>query len=220
MRDILKTLRSETESTIRHFYAFQQFKYLLGDVGDVDLINRNGAFWRLFASSQLQSVFIGIRRIFETYPDTFNFAGAVRAVKSRIGEFQPEALEQRKLEENNGQRPGWLDNYIAEAYIATIDDVDALARLVRPHRSTMESYTYVADKIFAHAIITVDAEISEALAELQLEDIEASLNSVWHFYEQVWQMYENGRKPSLTTSTYPHIEEVQQSVIRQVRGTS
>jgi len=217
MRTILATLRNEAESTIRAFYALQQFKYLLTSLEDVDRINTNIDFWRIFESSLLTKVFIGIRRIFENKSNTFNFQRALNLIKSNIDDFQPASLEQRKSV-GYSERPGWLDEFMADVHAPHEEDFNSLAKLVRLSSKRMKgAYTEAASKIFAHAVHTDATEINNLLADINLDEIENALNVVWHFYEQVWHMYENGREPLLTISPYPYKEEVQQSVIQQLR---
>jgi hypothetical protein len=218
MRTVLHTLRSEAESTIRTFYALRQFKYLLTSQENVNRINENVYFWIILESSLLTKVFIGIRRLFESKSDTFNFQRALNMIKSNIVDFQPAALELRKLEGISG-RPGWLDEYVASVYTPQEADFNALAKLVRLSSKRMKGvYTDAASKIFAHAVHTETTVINNLLENTNLDEIESALNAIWHFYEQVWQMYENGREPSLTISPYPYKEEVQQSVVQQLRA--
>ena len=45
--------------------------------------------------------------------------------------------------------------------------------------------------------------INSTLKELNYGEIEVVLLSVWHCYQQIWGLYENGTKPTLETSPYP-----------------
>jgi hypothetical protein len=216
MRTILNTLRGEAEATIRALYALQQFMDFHTSQECVNKINENVYFWILFESSLLTKLFIGIRRLFETRSDTFNFQQALKMMKEKIDEFQPAALEQRKLA-GLSNRPHWLDAYMADVYEPSSADFDELAKLVRPSSRRMRGiYTAAAGKIFAHAVHTDTTAINGLLVNTNLEEMENALTAIWHFYQQVWQMYENGLKPSLEISTYPYKDEVQESVIRQL----
>jgi len=216
MRDILEKLRREAESTIRALYALQQFKRLLSRRDAIDRINQNVYFWILFESSLLTKIFIGIRRLFETQGDTFNFQHAFNLIRRHITDFDAAALEDRKMQ-GHSERPGWLSEYMRDVYTPTERDFNALAKLVRKNSKRMSGvYTDAASKVFAHAVHTDTAMINSFLADLDLAEIETSLKAIWHFYEQVWQMYENGREPSAEISEYPYREELEDSVTRQV----
>jgi hypothetical protein len=89
--------------------------------------------------------------------------------------------------------------------------------MVRPHRKRRTGvYTTVASKVFAHAVHTDTNDINNLLQGTNFKEIEEALNVIWHFYEQVWQMYENGRQPSLQLSAYPYANEVRECVTRQI----
>lgn len=216
MRQRLETLRYEAESTIQVLYALKHYAVLRGSETHVKKMNQNAQFWLLFESALLSKLFIGIRRLFENDSDTQNFHRIFSDLKKSIGEFQPEALERRKIM-GKSERPLWLDEYMSQVYRPTADDFNALARMVRPHRKRMTGvYTTVASKVFAHAVHTDTTEINNLLRGTSFEEIEAALNVIWHFYEQVWQMYENGRQPSLQVFGYPYANKVGDCIARQI----
>ena len=216
MKNEIETLRAETESTIRALHALKQFIVLHGSKKHVKKMNENVHFWMLFHSALLTKLFIGIRRLFETDRDSFNFQHALNSFKANINEFTPAALERRRME-GKTTRPGYLTKYIEEAYTPSAADFDSLARLVRPHKKRMTGlYSTAASKVFAHAVHTNKSAIDNALAGTNFEEIEEALNVLWHFYEQIWQLYENGRKPSNVVNPYPYAEEVQKCVDRQI----
>ena len=218
MKKSLDTLRSEAESTIRTLHALKQITVLHGDEVSIARMNQNVYFRLLFQSSLYSKLFIGIRRLFETGGDTFNFQRMLRNLKNHIAGFQPAALEQRKME-NKLNRPEWLDQYMKGVHVPSEADFDALARLVRPHRKRMaDIYSTVASKVFAHAVHTDTSDINNLLQGASFEEIEDALNTIWHFDEQVWQMYENGRKPSMIASAYPYGEEVRDCVTKELKG--
>jgi hypothetical protein len=77
-------------------------------------------------------------------------------------------------------------------------------------------YTDIASKVYAHAIHTDAEEIFKLSQGANFEEIESALTSVWHVYQQVWQMYENGRVPDLNIGSYPYINEVIEAVNERV----
>lgn len=217
MRDHLITLRKETETTIRVMYALQKFNLSLENTEYVNSVNKNVHFWIIFESSLIMKLFIGIRRLFEGKNDTFNFHKFIKYCKENIEDFSIEALEKRKLKESK-TRPYWIDDYLIAAHVATDDDFHKLSKLVKENSKKMKViYTDAASKIFAHAVHTDSEIVKEILDKLNFEEIETSLKSLWHVYEQVWQMYENGRQPSFIVSSYPHKEEVYDSVFKQLK---
>jgi hypothetical protein len=106
-----------------------------------------------------------------------------------------------------------------DVYTPTEDDFDALAKLVRINSKRMRTiYIDAASKVFAHAVHTDTGAINGLLADIKFAEIEQALNAIWHFYQQVWQLYENGTRPWLQVAAYPYREEVEESVMRQLVG--
>jgi len=60
------------------------------------------------------------------------------------------------------------------------------------------------------------ASMKKLSEKLNFEEIEQALISIWHAYEQVWHLFENGRRPHFEIRPYPYEQEVIDSVIKQV----
>lgn len=218
MRSTLDTLRREAESTIRVFYALQYFNNLLTNREHVNKVNKNVYFWKIYESSLQTKLFIGIRRLFESKSDSFSFSRAMKMVKENLEDFQPTALEMRKIADQP-KRPDWLDEYMQDVYTPNEEDLNNLARLVRENSKRMKNlYTEAASKVFAHAVHTDTEAINGLMGDMNFAEIEQALNAVWHFYQQVWQMYENGREPLMEIVSYPYREEVEQCILKQISG--
>jgi len=208
MRQTLTNLRKETETTLKTFYALKQFRKFLSSPEDVNIINHNPDFWRIFEVSVRTNLFIGIRRLYERKNDTFNFQQAISNFIKNINEFSKESLRERKLA-GSPDANEWIDSYISEACEATPEDIKRLAKGVRRNSKRMNGpYTKAASKIYAHAIHMDYAVISQITDQLSFDEIEVALESIWHCYNQIWQMYENGSKPNFEVEKYPYSQEV------------
>ena len=218
MRETIEKLRKETETTLRVLYALRQFRQLLTREEDVAKINENANFWMIYESSLRTNMFIGIRRLYESKPGTFNFQQFIDECIKNLVSFSPDALRQRKCE-GSRNADEWIDDYMKNVYEPSADDFKALAKLVRENSKNMKgTYTQAANKIYAHAIHMDYALMAAISDKLNFDEIEKAITSIWHAYEQVWQMFENGRKPLLTIADYPYAQEVIDSVTKQVRG--
>ena len=216
MKEIIETLKTETESSLRALHALIQFYTFLSDYQSLEKVNENPYFWKVFESALTTKLFVSIRRLFDDGKDTFKFSSVVGSCKKRIHEFKKPALEIRKM---NGDscRPVWLDQYLLEAYEANQEDFAKLSKLVwKNSRNMSGKYKEAATLVFVHAIETDKFAISNRLSELEFEEIEISLNAIWHFCVQVQQMYDNGIEPSFDIKPYPYVAEVRNSVIRQL----
>lgn len=109
--------------------------------------------------------------------------------------------------------------FVRDAYEPSITDFNHFGKLVRDNsRRIKKVYTPAASKIYAHAIHIDKDKISAALSDLNFDEIESALNAVWHVYNQVWQIFENGKKPNFIIQPYPYVNEVNEAVLRQFKA--
>ena len=214
----IETLREEVETAIRVFYAYEAAMRLLSEQAYVDSMNKNVYFWKIFLSSAQTKLFIALGRLYDDSNDTFSFAKFIRTCRENINEFGKDDLESRRLK-GSAVRPPWLDGFLANAHFATIEDIDVLAKLTRPFNKKMKGlYEEIRNKVFAHAVHTDEAVISNLFKGTNFEEIENALIALWSVYSQIWQMYENGLKPTLLINAYPYKDEVYECVKAAVTG--
>lgn len=216
MRTLIDNLRKEAETTLRALFALKQFRHSVTCRECVEVINKNPYFWLLYESSTRTNLFIGIRRLYENEGNTLNFQRVIEICCENIFEFSLASLRTRKIEQSDNAEE-WIEKYIAEAYEPTVDDFYAISALVRDNSKRMRGiYTSVASTIFAHAVHIDYPVMEEQMKDLNFGEMEQALNSIWHAYSQIWQMYENGRKPDLEIEQYPYQEEILESVSTQL----
>ena len=207
MREILDNLRREAETAIRLLHSLKAFRLAVSKQEDVDLINLNSDFWRIHEASVRTHLFISIRRLYEGKNGTFNFQKFIELCISNIARFSKEELRKRKETSHNSKE--WIESYMSGVYEPTIEDFKSLARVVRDNSKKMKGvYTDAASTIYAHAVHLEHSKILEISDQLNFDEMEIALDSIWHCYDQAWQMYENGRKPILEVNTYPYKQEV------------
>jgi len=218
MKVEIEKLRIEVESTIRFLYSVIAFHEALAHENNVAKMNQNPDFWRIFESSMLANVFIGIRRIYEAKSKTFNFQKFIEKCISNKDEFSLTKLQERKVQ-SGALSVEKAKSYVDDKYEPCENDFKEMARLVRTKSKNMKGvYTNVASKVYAHAIHFSHAEALNSNQDLNLYEIEEALLSVWHCYEQVWQLYENGRKPTYEVPSYPYKKEVVDCVYKQINA--
>lgn len=216
MREHIDSLRKEAETTLRVLYALMQFRHSITCKQCVNKINENANFWVVYESSVRTNLFIGIRRLFENKANTFNFQKFVEFCVKNIESFSRESIRERKIS-GSSNADEWIDEYMTGVYEPSEEDFNSLARLVRKNSKKMKGvYTNIASTVYAHAVHMSHPVISDMMKGLEFEEIEMALNSIWHVYEQIWQIYENGRQPNIEIKAYPYKQEVFDSVISQV----
>ena len=216
MREQIDNIRKETETTLRVLYALRQFRLFLTKQEDVEKLNENVHFWLIYESSLRTNLFLGIRRLYEGKSDSFNFQKFIFYCIENVDKFSKESLRARKMADSSNADE-WIDNYMQDVYEPTENDFKKLARGVRNNSKKMKGiYTEAASKIYAHAIHMDHASIASITDQLSFDEMESALLSIWHTYEQIWQMYENGREPQFDIGSYPYEQEVIDSVAKQL----
>ena len=179
--------------------------------------NQNVYFWRLFEAAFQSRLLIGLRRLFDDGRDTFSIHKFLNHCRERISAFSKQALRSRRSSHPDSNE--WIDDFINDAYEPTLEDFNKFRKLIRDNCSRIKRvYTPAVSKIYAHAIHTDNDTISSMLSDLNFDEMENALNAVWHVYNQVWQIYENGKKPDFRMQPYPYADEVNQAVLRQLRA--
>lgn len=216
MKENLNNLRKETETALRVLYALKQFRFFVSTQETVDKLNENADFWLIYETSVRTHLFISIRRLYEGKPGTFNFQGFINNCITNIDDFNRDALRKRK-ESGSSSAKEWIDEYMQDTYEPLESDFRELSKIVRENSKKMKGiYTDAASKIYAHAIHLDHASIASITDKLEFDEMESALLSIWHCYDQVWQMYQNGRKPDLIVGKYPYEQEVYDSLTKQL----
>jgi hypothetical protein len=216
MRETIENLRRETETTLRVLYALKQFRLFISKKDSVDKINTNPDFWRIFEVSVRTNLFIGIRRLYEGANDTFNFQQVINKCRENIDVFSADSLRNRKMLASSNAIE-WIDTYMADVYEPIDEDFKKLAKIVRKNSKKMKGiYSEAASRIYAHAIHMDHAVIAKLTDKLSFDEMETALESIWHCYNQISRMYENGTKPVFEITKYPYKQEVYESLIKQL----
>lgn len=217
MRKDIDTFRKEAEQALRVMYSLLQFKKALTNPSDVKAVNKNAYFWRLFEDTFQSQMFIGIRRLYENESGTFNVQTFINRCRDNVTQFSKNSLKRRKLSSGNNAKD-WIDDYMLEIYEPSSDNFHRLSALIRQNSKNIKKlYVPAASKVYAHAVYTKYEDINSALSGLDFDEIEMALTSVWHVYNQIWQLYENGREPKYEITSYPYRVEVFNMVLNQIR---
>lgn len=217
MIKILENLRKETNTTLTIFYSLKKFRLWVAFEGKaLEKINENPHFWNIFEVSVRTNLFISLRRLYEGKQGTFNFQHFIEQCIKNTSDFTKEGILSRlngtTLKNNLGHE---FDE--ENIYEATEDDFRELARTVRVNSKKMKGlYSDAASKIYAHAIHMDFYTIVEVTDQLEFDDMENALLSIWHCYKQVWGMYVYGKKPEYTIGKYQYEQDVYDCLTKQL----
>lgn len=198
----LKLCRKEVENALQVFYAYETMHKLMSEQRYVDLINKNICFWKIHLSALQTNLFIALGRLYDDSGDAFSFQRFIKMCRDNIKEFGKDGLEIRKID-GAPTKPPWLDGYLEEAYYATTEDIDRLAKLAKPYNKKLKGvYQDIRSKVVAHAVHTDSETIASLLQCTNFGEIEEVLTALWSIYTQIWLLYDNGHQPSFTIEGY------------------
>lgn len=199
----LELFRTEAQSAIQFFYAWDATHAVAAkNKAVVRLLNEAPLFWNTTLAALQASALVALGRVFD--PDTNNHSVTrlLTLAHSNLEIFSKEALagRKRKLSSNADE---WLSEYLKTVYVPTGDDFRRLKRLVAPRRKIYEEkYRPLRHKVFAHRGVTTSDQVNELFAHTDLRELRKLLVFLGKLYETLWQLYFNGRKPTLQPARF------------------
>ncbi len=211
----IQHIEEEIEAALRFFYSQKAYYECLRDPGGIEVANKNALFWRLFSASTQRSLFISLGRLFDGVEGARSFPKFQGHCMLNVKDFSKTSLELRRISENGGVRPKYLDSYLSECFEPSKED---LARLFSPvsyiNSRARDIYQRIRSKVFAHAIWTKDKEYEELFSSANDYEIEQILLILWAVQRNIWQLYQNGRMPEqeYLIFNYQHKSELYESI--------
>lgn len=161
-------------------------------------INEQAQTWNIITHSLQTTFFIALGRLFDTDGDAFSVHSYLRSCIKNIHQFSEAELRSRKIDDNNGKVPEWLETFVAEAYFPCESDFQRLrGELSKRQRQYEEIYRPIRNQIFAHKDVRAMESVESLFGKTRIEQIEALLWFLHQVKELVWQLLMNGRKTSI-----------------------
>jgi AbiU2 len=198
----LEVLRTEAEAVTQFFYAFLTIHAVMGDNKKVHrALNQSALLWKTTLGSLQTATFITLGRIFDQ-GSAHNVDRVLGLAQRYPGIFAKSALGKRKQAQSD-TAPSWLPAYLSEAYVPTKMDFRRLRTHVHARRRVYEAnYRDLRHKVFAHKELTNDADISALYAKTNIRELQRIVTFLGSLHEALWQLYFNGRKPTLHPRRY------------------
>lgn len=189
------------EAGTQFFYAELAVHAIAGKHKAVyKLLNETPLFWNTCLGALQTATFIALGRIFDS-KSPHNIGMLLKLAGSNMQMFSKEGLGRRK-QGNNPQPPSWLSDYLRDAYEPRAADFSRIAKHVAHRRKSYEArYRLLRNKVIAHKELTSE-EAAPHWNKTNIREVQrlfAFLNSL---YEALWQLFINGRKPSLRPTRY------------------
>jgi len=198
----LEVLRTEAEGAAQFFYSYLAIHAVAGDHRSVDrLLNRSALFWNTILGGLQTSTFIVLGRILDQN-SAHNVDRVLKIAQNHPDIFSRSALGKRK-QGSLATPPDWLPEYLAEAYVPKAADFRRLRAYVHKQRRVYnEKYRDLRRKVFAHKELTDPAAVSALFAKTNIREFQRLLVFFSRLYDALWQLFFNGRKPTLRPRRY------------------
>lgn len=199
----LELFRTEGESVLQFFYAWDATHAVAGkNESVVKLLNQTPLFWNTALGALQASTFMALGRVFDSDQRNHSITRLLALGHANLDIFSKEALadRKRKLSANADE---WLPDYLEDVYVPNGDDFRRLKRHVAQRRKLYEqNYRPIRHLVFAHRAVVTRAEVGELFAKTNLRELRQLLVYLGRLHEALWQLYFNGRKPTLRPARF------------------
>ncbi|MCX5855125.1 MAG: hypothetical protein NTZ24_11280 [Deltaproteobacteria bacterium] len=213
----LEVFRTEAESGIQFFYSYLTVHAVAGENKDVHrLLNQAPLFWNTALGALQTSAFIALGRVFDQ-KSKHNIDLLLKIAQSNIFIFSKEALSGRKRR-GSTNADQWIDEYLREVYVPNADDFRRLRRHVAKRRKIYEDkYRTLRHQVFAHKTISAKEDEQALFDKTNVREFQQLLIFLRRLHEALWQLYNNGRKPTLLPTRYS-VKRIREQPSPELRG--
>ncbi len=198
----LEIFRTEAEAAIQFFYADRAVHAVAAKHPPVyRLLNQAPLFWNTALGALQTASFIALGRVFDQR-SPHNVDALLRIAQAQPGIFSRNSLALRK-QGTDPNPPGWLPEYLRDAYVPTAADFRRLQVLVDKRRAIYNTnYRALRNKVFAHRDACDPARVSALFARTNIRELQRLLVFLSSLYDALWELFFNGRKPVLRPRRY------------------
>jgi hypothetical protein len=178
------------------YYASREINaYAAASTENLDRVNRHATFWKTTMYGLQIGWFMALSRLFDESSETHNMVSFLGYTVRHPEFFTRDAFVARRVKENGGVRPEYLDGY--EIRVPSMDDLRTLAGRLRPFRQKWtDDQRAIRDEVFAHTIATDQGRIAAMFSRTLVEDVEDMTQGLRDILGMVRQLWSNGRDPA------------------------
>jgi hypothetical protein len=218
----LTLLAKEIDSVAIIYHTLEELNRLAGEDEAVrNVLNIDALFWLAHRHSSQATMFITLGRIFDPDDENYSIQRLVNATLGNIALFSRARLEKRKLKDNPGKRPEWLDYYLENSwYPAEANDLRHLKKALAPHKKRFDEIYRPIRHTIAHRIMTEDQAGQKYFSKTNREEVGTLIDFLRDLVGVLTNLYWNGHKPELGTQDFTHdnqrIRNSVQSVLKKL----
>lgn len=203
----LEVFRNEVASGIQFFYTYLAINSVLSkNKQALKIVNLTPLFWKTNVGALQTSFFITLGRIFDNDKDKrykkHTIDTLLQVTKEHSDIFSAKALEVRKRA-GSANADEWISNYMKDVYVPTDDDFKRLEKYISKYRKIYENkYQNIRHKTYAHKEVLNQDDVHKLFAQTNIPEMQKLLTFLNRLHEALWQLFHNGRKPTLRPMKY------------------
>jgi hypothetical protein len=185
------------EATQFWFAASAMNEIAIANPDTVTALNVTPSFWITARVGMENQAILSVGKIFrprKTNPHNIDslfdvLRGAISTVFSR----ESLAGRKRRLSSNADE---WLPQFMEQIHAP--QDINGLHALSKPHRKTYETqWEQIRNEHVAHTGLVDPTARWDAFQKTRISDLEELIGFLNLFYDALWRMYYNGRRPTI-----------------------
>lgn len=197
----LEVFRTESDAAVQFFYSWETIHSVAGDTPSVHkALNKSALFWNTTLGALQTSTIVVLGRIFDPDTTAHSVTRLLALAMKHRSIFDKQHHEARHRA-RNAEADSYLPSFLDRVYVPNVEDFRNLKRQVAERRKLYENvYQPLRHKVFAHK--SAEPGIDLLWQHTNIRDLQKLLTFLRAMHEALWQLYFNGRKPTLRKSRY------------------
>jgi len=214
LKRLHKLFRNEVTTACWSFFVWKSINNIASGNKEIyNALNENALSWSIITHSLQNNFFVTIGRLFDTSGDAFSIHAFLRACIDNIDQFGIDALRKRKLLGISGEEPDWLDGYLEEAYVPSVEDFQRLRGEISKHQKDYEAiYRPIRNKVIAHKDRQTMENVNKLFGKTDIGQIEGFLWFLYQIENIVSDLLFNGRLAGIGHYTFAEDDFVAKDV--------
>ena len=199
-----RTLETQIAETTQFWFAARAINEIAKSNDDTLMaLNETPTFWLTVRAGLEYQGIISAGKIFGSRKaNPHNIDSFFQVLRECYAEvFAPAALEARKRQ-GSANAEEWLPDYMKRIHVPTIEDVNKLHELMKPHRKTYKTqWAQIRNQHVAHTDVVDPDARWEMFQKTHIPDFENLIGFLNQLNNAIWHLYHNGRWPELDPAT-------------------
>ncbi len=196
---LLKEFNNEVHRLISCYLLWRTFNQRISDNKRLlEKLNTTPLSWIIIRHSLQMNIFIILGRLFDDDSRAFTANKMLKLCVSQIEIFSTKELRKRKIKDNNGTEPHWLEEYINKKTELNSPHFNVLSRELKVKKKIYnKKYKPIRNKLFAHKQEDMISSDDDLWAKTNIDEFEELVLFFHRLKDALFQTYYNGELPEI-----------------------